>query len=158
MKTIQKYLAKKLYNIKKTIIAIVLCIAATLALTGCGAKETSNDDVTETVQNANIYRFTTEDGYHDFNIINTDEYEYKGSMRTRYYTEEGYIITFSNTGCTVYLSRNDYNDENLAATYTDASMKKIDMPITWEKVDEEVADTTLDYEITEPEKEITPEI
>lgn len=143
---------EKLYNLKKGITIVLFCIAITFIFTGCGTKKPSNDTSQNESTENSVFRLQTEDGYYDFNIIKTDEYEYRGSMHVRYYTEEDYVISFTNTGCSIYLSQDDYYDEKPAATYKQASIKKLDLPITWKKADKETIDKT-NYQTLETEKE-----
>ena len=106
MDDIREYLNKKLYNAKKTTVAIALCTAATLSMTGCGSndlKENVNSQaqienpIEDTLNEKNIYRLYTEKGYKDFEIrkINKCGSAQSGAI-VDYYSTDGYIIAFEN--------------------------------------------------------------
>ena len=149
---IKDYLDKKIYGAKKTALAIALCGAATLALTGCGNQESLENptQIEQQVEEQNMYRLHTPDGYFNFDIKRIGQNYSNGGYETTYYTTNDFIITFRNDGCTI--SDKGYN---VLASYLDAYMEKIDLDL--EKIpydSNENASNPLSYETTEMESSI----
>ena len=151
---IKDYLDKKIYGAKKTALAIALCGAATLALTGCG-KDNSNEPMfppplyatEQQIAEPNMYRLHTPEGYKDFEIKSVDSYLSSGNKIFTYKTEDDQLIKFQNSGCAIYSENND-----LIYFTTNASMEKISYSIDWQNYNEnENASNALSYKTNEIE-------
>lgn len=154
---IKEYLDKKIYSAKKGVIALALCGATTLALTGCGESPADKAERIRYEQQLliepNLYRLYIEKndnnfGYHDFNVKYTEESTFQGSSYSRYYTIDNYEIEFCNGNCKLI------KDNELIATYTDAYIEKIDLDIEWTPIENEKATNLLEYETKQMENPI----
>lgn len=156
MSTTDKYLKEKKFNAKP--IAVALFMACSLALTACGQSQEQPAQTTQQEQqiDGNYYRLQIDENrFYDFNVKKVNESSYRGSMYKTYKTEEGIVIEFTNTGCHLYLTNDDYVNEKSAATYMNASIEKIDMPFEWNEIDDnEITTETLGYDATDTEKTI----
>ena len=151
---IKDYLEKKLYSAKKGMVAIALCGAATLALTGCGNQEEFDNPIQMEQQvETNMYRLHTPEGYIDFNIENISEQSNTGLSNsnnyTRYTTTDGYVINFQTNGCSIENPNNE-----IIANYPNAYIEKLDFELELTPYNNgENASNPLDYNISQIELE-----